>query len=104
MDLRRLPELFCGFARRRGNGPTAYPVACSPQPWAAGAPFAFLQAALGLTFDPEQRCIRLEHPNLPVFLNEVLLRGLDLGDARVDLLVQRHGDVALGTDTSATKF
>ena len=31
MDLRRLPELFCGFARRERNAPTQYPVACSPQ-------------------------------------------------------------------------
>ncbi len=29
-DLRRLPELFCGFARQRGEGPVRYPVACSP--------------------------------------------------------------------------
>jgi glycogen debranching enzyme len=26
MELRRLPELFCGFQRRRGRGPTLYPV------------------------------------------------------------------------------
>ena len=31
----RLPELFCGFPRRRGEPPTAYPVACLPQ---AGRP------------------------------------------------------------------
>ena len=35
MDLRRLPELFCGFPRFRGRGPTLYPVACSPQAWAS---------------------------------------------------------------------
>lgn len=27
VDLRRLPELFCGFPRRRAQGPTLYPVA-----------------------------------------------------------------------------
>jgi glycogen debranching enzyme len=37
-EFRRLPELFCGFSRRRKRGPTAYPVACSPQAWAAAAP------------------------------------------------------------------
>ena len=36
-DLHRLPELFCGFPRRAGAGPTLYPVACSPQAWAAAA-------------------------------------------------------------------
>ena len=31
MDLRRLPELFCGFQREKRRGPTLYPVACAPQ-------------------------------------------------------------------------
>src|SRR5258707_8352891 len=31
MDLRRLPELFCGFQRERRRGPTLYPVAWAPQ-------------------------------------------------------------------------
>ena len=35
MDLRRLPELFCGFQRERRRGPTLYPVACAPQAWAS---------------------------------------------------------------------
>ena len=52
MDQRRLPELFCGFRRRMGRGPTLYPAACSPQAWASGAPFLLLQAMLGLEFDP----------------------------------------------------
>jgi hypothetical protein len=37
IDLHRLPELFCGFPRERSHGPTCYPVACSPQAWAAAA-------------------------------------------------------------------
>ncbi len=32
----RLPELYCGFARREGYGPTRYPVSCSPQAWSTG--------------------------------------------------------------------
>ena len=40
--LHRLPELFCGFDRMPGHGPTLYPVACSPQAWAAGAVFLLL--------------------------------------------------------------
>ncbi len=55
VDLRRLPELFCGFARRRGQGPTLYPVACSPQAWAATALHAALAACLGLRFDVAER-------------------------------------------------
>ena len=51
MDLRRLPELFCGFRRQRSRGPTLYPVACSPQAWASATPFSLIEAALGLEFD-----------------------------------------------------
>ena len=39
MEMRRLPELFCGFQRGRGRGPTLYPVACAPQAWASATPF-----------------------------------------------------------------
>ena len=49
VDLHRLPELFCGFVRRTGEGPTLYPVACAPQAWAAGSVFLLLQACLGLS-------------------------------------------------------
>ena len=52
MELRRLPELFCGFQRGRGRGPTLYPVACAPQAWASATPFTLLEASLGLQFDP----------------------------------------------------
>ena len=92
MELRRLPELFCGFQRRRGRGPTLYPVACSPQAWAAGTPFLLLQAALGLTFDPARNEICLHNPYLPPFLDHVLMRNVRLGDASVDLSVHRDGD------------
>ena len=65
MDINRLPELFCGFRRRRGRGPTLYPVACAPQAWAAATPFALLQASLGLSFYPARNEIRLINPRLP---------------------------------------
>jgi glycogen debranching enzyme len=92
MDLRRLPELFCGFARRRGRGPTLYPVACAPQAWASATPFSLIEAALGLEFDPGAGEIRLRNPRLPPFLGEVVLRNLQLGKASVDILVNRRGD------------
>jgi glycogen debranching enzyme len=92
MDLRRLPELYCGFARRRGRGPTLYPVACAPQAWASATPFSLIEASLGLEFDPEEREIRLRNPRLPWFLGELVLRNLQLDQASVDLMVRRHGD------------
>jgi glycogen debranching enzyme len=92
MDLRRLPELFCGFRREKQRGPTLYPVACAPQAWASATPFTLLEAALGLEFDVARGEIRLRNPHLPAFLNEVLLRDLRLGPASVDLRVRRQGD------------
>ncbi len=78
MDMRRLPELFCGFQRRRGRGPTHYPVACSPQAWASASMFTLLEASLGLEFDPSASQIRLRNPRLPEFLDWVILRNLRL--------------------------
>ncbi len=96
MDLRRLPELYCGMRRRRDKGPILYPVACAPQAWAAAAPFALLQACLGLEIDASQRLARLRYPRLPERLHALEVRGLPIGDASVDLLLRRHGeDVAV---------
>ena len=89
MDLRRLPELFCGFHRRPGQGPTSYPVACTPQAWAAAAIPAFVQASLGLSFSPASRTIRFNRPDLPAFLDRLMLRNLSLGNARVSVMIRR---------------
>ena len=96
MDLQRMPELFCGFHRRPHEGPTRYPVACSPQAWAAGSVFLILQACLGLEIDATRRQIRFSHPELPPWLDRVELRDLRLGDAAVDLQIRRYPrDVAV---------
>ena len=92
MDLRRLPELFCGFQRDDGAGRCCYPVACAPQAWASATAFTLLEAALGLEFDAVRGEIRLRDPRLPEFLNEVVLRDLRLGASSVDLRVRRHDD------------
>ena len=85
MDLRRLPELFCGFRRLPGKGPTFYPVACAPQAWASATPFALLQACLGLSFEPAAEQVSFRHPRLPEFLDQVVIRGLRVGDSRFDV-------------------
>jgi hypothetical protein len=43
-ELHRMPELFCGFPREPGDGPALYPVACSPQSWAAASAFLLLRS------------------------------------------------------------
>ncbi len=92
VDLRRLPELFCGFARRRGQGPTFYPVACSPQAWAATALHAALAACLGLRFDVAERSVVFDRPRLPDFLGEVTLHNLTVGDGRISVVLRRMGN------------
>lgn len=92
MDLRRLPELFCGFQRERRRGPTLYPVACAPQAWASATPFSLIGAALGLEFRPQTSEIHLRNPRLPAFLDEVILRNLQVGESSIDLKVRRHAD------------
>ncbi|GEO97726.1 amylo-alpha-1,6-glucosidase [Methylobacterium haplocladii] len=91
-DQKRLPELFCGFMRRRQRGPVNYPVACSPQAWAAATPFALLASCLGLEIEHDKNRIRLRNPILPRFLDGITLYNLKLGTSRVDLRVHRHGD------------
>ena len=95
-DLRRLPELFCGFIRKPHRGPTAYPVACAPQAWASATPFAFLGACLGMELRYDGNSVSFRDPVLPLFLDHVVLKNLSLGNSRINLKLQRHGlDVTL---------
>ncbi|RMD85337.1 MAG: amylo-alpha-1,6-glucosidase [Candidatus Dadabacteria bacterium] len=89
-ELHRLPELFCGFTRRQDQAPTLYPVACSPQAWAAGAVFQLLGACLGIQVDGAKRRLRLERPFLPRILQEVRIYGLRVGDGEADFVVHRE--------------
>lgn len=91
IDLRRLPELFCGFARQRALGPTSYPVACVPQAWATAAPLFMLKSCLGLSFNHAHHKITFDKPVLPDFLNEVTLRNLRLNGAVADVSLRRSG-------------
>ena len=92
MEHRRIPELYCGFRRRPGRGPTLYPAACSPQAWAAGAPFLMLQAMLGMQFDYDARRITLVDPCLPASAGRIVVRNLALGDAKIDFAVCQEGE------------
>ncbi len=89
-DLARLPELFCGFDRLPGQGPTLYPVACSPQAWASGAVFYLLQAVLGLEFSPEAPQVTFHHPQLPEEIAHLTIRNLQVVGGVLDIEVRRH--------------
>jgi glycogen debranching enzyme len=90
--LNRLPELICGFPRIEKQGPTLYPVACSPQAWAAGSIFMMLEACLGLRIDAPSRSVRFEYPILPEFIKELRIQNLRVGSSLIDLSLHRYPD------------
>ncbi len=92
-DYMRLPELFCGFTRRSPSRPVQYPVACSPQAWAAGAPFLLLQAMLGISAAAHENLLTVNKPHLPRWLNQVEIRNLRVGENTLSLIFRREGDI-----------
>ena len=90
VELHRLPELFCGFLRRPGEGPTLYPIACAPQAWAAGSLFLMLQACLGIEIDGGRKEVVFRHPVMPEALPGLRIINLGVGDGSVDLLLENH--------------
>jgi glycogen debranching enzyme len=87
----RLPELFGGFARKPGEGPVPYPVACRPQAWAAGSIPHLLATALGIEPDALHGRLRVARPLLPEWVGRLSLEGMRIGDARVQLRFERAG-------------
>jgi glycogen debranching enzyme len=101
LDLMRLPELFCGFARRRLGAPTLYPVACMPQAWASAAPYAFLEACLGLHCDYDRREVHFRNPHLPAFVEELRIRNLAIAGVTTHILIRnRDGEVSVTAEGS----
>jgi glycogen debranching enzyme len=90
----RLPELFCGFRRQEGEGPVPYPVACSPQSWAAAAVFLLLQAVLGMKIDAAGSRLFFVQPVIPEFLDHVSIKNLRVNDGSVDLFIVRRARFA----------
>jgi len=90
LESHRLPELFCGFSRSPGKGPTLYPVACAPQAWAAGAVFLVLQSCLGLSVHAAESRICLSYPSLPESIQAVRIQNLCVGGNSIDLEVRRN--------------
>jgi glycogen debranching enzyme len=94
----RMPELFCGFTRVPGHGPTRYPVACSPQAWAAGVVFHLLAAMLGLRPEAADNQLTLARPTLPPWLTWIEVRGVRIAKSRLALRVTQ------GTDSAAVEL
>lgn len=95
VELHRLPELFCGVDRRPGEGPTLYPVACSPQAWAAASPFLILQVCLGISISAQHQRIVFDDPYLPEGIPNLAIHNLRCGSTAVDLFLERRNDSVL---------
>ena len=96
IEQQRLPELFCGFPFRKGESPTAYPVACSPQAWSVAAVFLLLQGCLRLTFDSHNKKLTLYKPVLPDYIKQVKISNLRFGDEVFELeLVKYDHDIGI---------
>ena len=89
IELQRLPELFCGFERRRGEGPTDYPVACSPQAWSVAAVFMMLQACFRININALTKVIMFEKPVLPPYIDQVYISNLITGEKYCNLNLTR---------------
>ena len=78
----RLPEVFAGFERRISRFPVPYPTACSPQAWATGAPFLFVQLMLGL--GAHDGALRLD-PHVPDEIGRIALHRVHAFGAEWDV-------------------
>ena len=82
----RLPELFCGFERDEFATPVVYPSSCSPQAWAAAAPFSLLRTLL--RFDPWVPHGKLWlAPALPEELGDLRVENVPLAGSRLTIEV-----------------
>lgn len=90
----RLPELFAGYSARDFGMPIEYPSANRPQAWASGAVILLVRTLLGLDVDAIARRISLRPIVLPG-LSYLALRGMPLGDTRVDVELEVRDGRAL---------
>jgi glycogen debranching enzyme len=92
IDLQRLPELYCGFERKKGIGPTGYPVACSPQAWAVGAVYSLVQSCLRIKVLANEKLVQFTKPHLPDFLDFLHISNLPIDGETCDIYIWRKDD------------
>jgi glycogen debranching enzyme len=90
IELQRLPELYCGFDRKSNEGPTAYPVACSPQAWSVAVLFMLIQSCLQIHIDALAKTIVFDKPELPEYLDRIHVENLMLGAYSITFDVYKH--------------
>jgi glycogen debranching enzyme len=99
----RLPELFCGYGTEAGRA-VKYPVACSPQAWAAGTPLVFIQTILGLFPDSLNKVISLS-PTLLDGMNRLSVMKIKIGGGFLSVDVHREDEETVVTiDENTTGY
>jgi glycogen debranching enzyme len=83
--LARYPELWCGFSSDTVPVPVQYPVACRPQAWSSGAPLLMIRSYGGITAKAPEGRLEIIRPRLPKWLTEIEIRGMRIGETRLDL-------------------
>ena len=86
-----MPELFGGIERQPESFPVPYIDANIPQAWAAGAMLWLVGSILGLEADAPNHHLYVQ-PMLPIWLPDVKLTNIAVGDATVDLRFWREGE------------
>jgi glycogen debranching enzyme len=92
----RLPELYGGESAGGGRLPLAYPAACRPQAWSAGAALVVLTATLGLVPDVPAGRVTLR-PMRPSPVGELTVRGLRVAGQPLDVRLSAAGDAEVLT-------
>jgi glycogen debranching enzyme len=87
----QLPELYTTIERDEEGFPVQYLGANVPQAWAAGSVFALLQAILGFLPDAPRGKLYVD-PVLPLWLPDLTVLDLHVGQHRFDIRFWRDGD------------
>jgi glycogen debranching enzyme len=86
----RLPELFGGMTRSRGEGPRSIQQACDLQAWAAGAPSLLLRTLFGMEPDAASGILRLD-PHLSPDAGPLEVSNIRVGSSIVALRAEGMG-------------
>ncbi|WP_144594023.1 amylo-alpha-1,6-glucosidase [Priestia flexa] len=99
----RLPELFCGYSKTDGK-PVKYPVACSPQAWAAGTPLTFIQTMLQLFPNSMKKQIVI-NPALLDSMNNLTVEHIQIGQGMLSVqVVKEKGEQVLKVLENSTGY
>ncbi|MDB6065102.1 MAG: glycogen debranching enzyme family protein [Pedosphaera sp.] len=85
------------FRRRRGEGPTLYPVACNPQAWSSAGVFFLIQAWPGLRFDAPAARVYFDNPYLPHSIPHLKIDDLKVASGVLDFSLLRLAENAAVT-------